>query len=144
MDLGKLTAWLGKPLTAQRAVRLIMSVTLLVTVAAGVLIWLVDHREFPNLGTSLWWSVQTVTTVGYGDVVPKQVGGRFIGAVTMLQGIAFISVVTAAVTATLIEQARRRRGLGEDADLAARLVQIDERLGAIERALTERRDARPD
>ena len=144
MNLDKLTAWLGKPLTAQRAVRLIMSVTLLVTVAAGVLIWLVDHREFPNLGTSLWWSVQTVTTVGYGDVVPKQAGGRLIGAVTMLQGIAFISVVTAAVTATLIEQARRRRGLAKDADVASRLVQIDKRLGAIERALTERRDARQD
>ena len=144
MNSRKISAELRQPLTAQRAVRLIMSVTLLVTLAAGGLIWLVDHREFPNLGTSLWWSVQTVTTVGYGDVVPKQMEGEVIGAVTMLQGIAFISVVTAAVTATLIEQARRRRGREEDAGLASQLAQIDKRLGTIERALTDRPDARQD
>ena len=144
MNLRTLSGGLRKPLTGPRAVRLIMGVTLLVTVAAGVLIWLVDHREFPNLGTSLWWSMQTVTTVGYGDVVPKQTGGRFIGAVTMLQGIAFISVVTAAVTATLIEQARRRRG--HDGRCRPRVAARADRqtAGAIERALTERRDTRQD
>jgi voltage-gated potassium channel len=133
---------LRKPLTARRAARLIMSATLLITLAAGTLMWLVDHREFPDLGTSLWWAVQTVTTVGYGDVVPSQTGGRFIGAVAMLQGIAFITVITAAVTASLIEQARRRRGITADSDLASQLERIDRRLRAIESALAESRDAR--
>jgi len=119
-----------------------MAATLLVTLAAGTVMWLVDHREFPNLGTSLWWSVQTVTTVGYGDVVPSQVGGRIIAAVAMLQGIAFISVVTAAVTAALIEQARRRRGVADDSDVSPQLERIDTRLRAIESALARGSDPR--
>ncbi len=51
----------------------------------------------------MWWAVQTVTTVGYGDVVPTR-RGRLIATLIMLTGIAFISLITASVTATLVEQ----------------------------------------
>ena len=128
-----------RPLTAGRAARVIVLATFLVTVLGGVLIWLVDHREFPDLGTGLWWALQTVTTVGYGDVVPEQTGGRIIGAVVMLQGIGTITVIAAAVTATLIEQVRSRHGLTEEHELAARLASMDARLAKIEKALGERR-----
>ena len=130
-----------QPLTARRAVQMIVLQTLLVTVAGGVLIWLLDHREFDDLGESLWWSLQTVTTVGYGDVVPSQTGGRIIGAVVMLQGIALITVVAAAVTASLIEQARRRQSESEPGG-AEQLARIEERLGAIETALSKREGGR--
>lgn len=126
---------LSKPLTAGRAARIIMLATLVVTIIAGVLIWVLDHKEFPNLGTSLWWALQTVTTVGYGDVVPADTKGRIIGAVLMLQGIGLITVVAAAVTAALIEQARKRRHLDEQPASTGHLVQIEKRLDAIERAL---------
>ena len=39
----------------------------------------------------MWWALQTVTTVGYGDVAPTQLVGRLVGAVVMLEGIAFIA-----------------------------------------------------
>ena len=107
------------------------------------MIWLVDHDEFPNLGTSLWWSLQTVTTVGYGDVVPQATSGRLIGAVLMLQGIGFITVVAAAVTASLIEQARGRREEPEEQVLAAQLDRIEARLAAIEARHSEGRATRP-
>lgn len=126
---------LAEPLTARKAAQIIMLATLVVTVAAGVLIWLLDHKEFPNLGTSLWWALQTVTTVGYGDVVPADTKGRIIGAVLMLQGIGLITVVAAAVTATLIEQVRKRRKLDEDSVTAVHLQRIESRLDRIERAL---------
>lgn len=128
-----------RPLTPRRAAWAIAVTTSLVTLAGGVLIWLLDHREFPDLGTSLWWSLQTVTTVGYGDVVPNQTGGRLIGAVVMLQGIALITIVAAAVTATLIEQVRLRRAASADDGISARLEQIDARLETIEQALADRR-----
>ena len=127
------------PLEAYRATRGIVFVTTLVTVAGGVLIWLLDHREFPDLGTSLWWSLQTVTTVGYGDVTPAQTGGRIIGAVLMLQGIGFITVVAASVTASLIDQARRRRADPDDGSVSKQLERLDARLDAIESALRDRR-----
>jgi len=76
-----------------------------------------------------------VTTVGYGDVVPKQTGGRLIGAALMLQGIAFVTVITAAVTAALIERARRRRRNSDELAIADQLDRIESRLTAIERDL---------
>jgi len=126
-----------RPLTARRAARIIFVFSFLVTAAGGVLIWLVDRAEFDDLGESLWWSLQTVTTVGYGDIVPHQTGGRIIGAFVMLQGIALITVVAAAVTATLIEQARQRREPDEDSELAARLQGIEDRLAAIQSRLED-------
>jgi voltage-gated potassium channel len=122
-------------LTPRRAAQMIVALTLAVTIIGGVLIWLVDHDEFPNLGTSLWWSLQTVTTVGYGDVVPHATSGRVIGAVLMLQGIGFITVVAAAVTASLIEQARGRSDEPEEHVHAAQLDRIEARLAAIERGI---------
>jgi voltage-gated potassium channel len=125
-----------KPLTVARATQLIVIVTLIVTVGGGVAIWLLDHKEFSDLGTSLWWAVQTVTTVGYGDVVPHATVGRVIGTLVMLTGIGFIAVMTAAVTASLIEQARRRQS-ASDHDSSLQLDRIETRLGAIESALGE-------
>ena len=124
-----------KPLTVSRATQLIVIVTLVVTVGGGVAIWLLDHKEFSDVGTSLWWAVQTVTTVGYGDVVPHQTTGRVIGTVVMLTGIGFIAVMTAAVTASLIEQARRRQAESDKGDTSLQLDRIEKRLGAIEEAL---------
>ena len=54
-------------LTARRAVLIIASVTTLVTVAAGFLMREVDSKDFSTIGQGMWWAVQTVTTVGYGD-----------------------------------------------------------------------------
>jgi voltage-gated potassium channel len=109
--------------------------TFLLTIAGGVGAWLVDRKDFDGVGDALWWSVQTVTTVGYGDVVPEHLVGRLIGAVLMLQGIALLTVITASVTATLIEQARQRRSPESDAVLA-KLEQVEARLETIEQGLS--------
>ena len=129
-----------KPLSVRRATTLIVAVTFIVTIAGGIGIWLLDHKEFPDFGTSLWWAVQTVTTVGYGDVVPHDTTGRLIGTAVMLAGIGFIAVMTAAVTAALIEQARRRLASGEG-DTSLQLDRIEARLGAIEDGLAHRGQA---
>ncbi|MGH3018706.1 MAG: potassium channel family protein, partial [Gaiellaceae bacterium] len=129
---------LSAPLTARRAGLAISAVTVLATVAAGVLLWLVDRSEFPNVGLGLWWAVQTVTTVGYGDEVPTTAHGRAIAAVVMVLGIGFLSVFTAAVTAAFVESARRRLRGDELADVAERLDAIGERLDRIEAKLGER------
>jgi voltage-gated potassium channel len=94
--------------TPARAVRAIAFVTLLVTLASGALMWLIDRKEFPTLGRGLWWATQTVSTVGYGDVVPHCTRGRLVAIVVMLSALAFLTVVTAAITATLLEGTHRR------------------------------------
>jgi voltage-gated potassium channel len=84
-----------------------------------VLVRLTDPASIPSLLTGFWWSLQTVTTVGYGDVVPASVAGRVTAAVVMLAGLSFLAVTTAAVTNAFVEAAARRRGaLADDTVLA--------------------------
>ncbi len=123
-------------LTARRAAAIIAVFTVVITVAGGVLERFLDHQEYPTIGRGLWFALQTVTTVGYGDVTPKQASGRFIATVVMLTGIGFLAVVTASVTASLLESSRRRFAAQSESDDAKRLDGIDQRLARIEAALT--------
>jgi voltage-gated potassium channel len=117
-----------QPPTARRAGQLIAIATIAVGVAGGILMRVLDPSEFPTIGSGLWWALQTVTTVGYGDHVPQDTEGKFLAGVVMVMGIGFLSVVTASISAAFVESARRRR---DDAD------DVTERLERIERMLEE-------
>jgi voltage-gated potassium channel len=134
---------LGKPLTALRAARIIASVTVSVTIISGVLIHFTDPKTFPNIGDSLWWAIQTITTVGYGDLVPTSQTGRMVAALVMVVGIGFLTVITAAITSTFIETARRRiEGVTTNA-VNAKLDQIAARLELIEAGVNPTRGHGP-
>ena len=105
--------------------------------AGGVLIRLLDHQEYPTIGKGLWFALQTVTTVGYGDVTPRQPSGRFIAAVVMLSGLGFLAVLTASVTASLVENSRRRLAAQSVSDDARQLAEMSERLARIEAAVAQ-------
>ncbi len=125
----------SKPLTPRRAGLLIAATTLSLTLAGGLATWLLDANNIGSFGDSIWWSLQTVTTVGYGDVVPEDTTGRIIGSLLMLNGIALISIITAVVTAALMEQARRRHATKDDEGVEAALARIESRLARIEASL---------
>lgn len=126
-----------KTLTIRRAAQIIAGVTISVTIVAGLLMHFTDPKNFPNIGVGMWWAIQTVTTVGYGDAVPTSTVGRLVAAVVMLAGIGFLTVVTAAITSTFIETTRRRlEGATTDA-LSSKLDHIVTRLAAIEAALAD-------
>ncbi len=133
---------LRESLTARRAAAIIAAFTLLITIAGGILERVIDRQEFPTIGKGLWFALQTVTTVGYGDVTPKQADGRFIGAVVMLTGIGFLAVITASVTASLIESSRRRFAESEG-ELTQRMEEVSERLVKIEASLDRRTRSEP-
>jgi voltage-gated potassium channel len=95
-----------------------------------------DEKTFPTVGDGLWWAIQTVTTVGYGDLVPSSTAGRLVAALVMVLGIGFLTVITAAITSTFIESAKRRLQGTETDALSAKLDQIGERLEVIEASLT--------
>jgi voltage-gated potassium channel Kch len=131
---------LRESLTARGAASIIATITLVLTLAGGVAARLADPKDFHTLGAALWWSLQTVTTVGYGDITPSHTSGRLIGAAVMLGGLGFLAVITASVTAALVEHARRRLVQPENELLEAGLRAIDARLQAIESALQQPHD----
>ncbi len=119
---------------------MIATVSTSMTVAAGILMTVADHNTFPSVGSGLWWAVQTVTTVGYGDHVPATVAGRLVAALVMLVGIGFLTVITAAITSTFVSRSRREQTSSDAATTTAeQLQQIAGRLERIETALTGRR-----
>ena len=110
-----------------------------ITVGAGILMTVADHDNFPSIGSGLWWAVQTVTTVGYGDHVPATVAGKLVAALVMLVGIGFLTVITAAITSTFVSRSRREQAsTSVTTPTEEQLKQIAERLERIEAALTDR------
>lgn len=63
-------------------------------------------RSITTLGDSLWWAMSTVTTVGYGDVVPTTLLGRLMATLLMLTGIALVGTITAAVASWFVNVVR--------------------------------------
>ena len=126
-----------KPLTARRAAQIIASVTVSITIISGVVMHFTDEKTYPTVGDGLWWAIQTVTTVGYGDLVPSSTAGRLVAALVMVLGIGFLTVITAAITSTFIESAKRRLQGSETDALSAKLDQIGERLTMIEAGLKD-------
>jgi voltage-gated potassium channel len=122
-------------LTVRRATVLIAAFTLGIGLGAGLLMRVFDDKDFNSAGDGLWWAVQTITTVGYGDKVPTTTEGQLVAVVVMVTGLGFMSVVTAAITAAFVEAARRRRRLPE----AITLDHIAQRLDQIEAALVNQR-----
>ena len=108
--------------------RAIAVVTVAVTVVGGLLVRLTDPASIPSVVTGFWWSLQTVTTVGYGDVVPASSAGRATAAVVMLVGLSFVAVTTAAVTNAFVQAAARRRGAHADDSVLAEIRRLRDEL----------------
>ena len=97
------------------------------------------HSNIRTLGESVWFSVVTVTTVGYGDYTPVTVFGRITAVLIMLIGLLTLAVVTAQVASSFVAQgpSRARRGPpSQPAPPEVTLAQLDRRLARIEELLT--------
>ena len=116
------------------------SITAVLAVGVGILVRIVDHKDFHTVGDGIWWAVVTLATVGYGDIVPHTAWGRVIGVVVIVLGITFLSFLMATVTSMFVAsdqdahsaKAEERRAASED-ETRALLHQILERLDALEK-----------
>jgi voltage-gated potassium channel len=109
-------------------------VTLIIAGVAGFAAWILSPKGFDGLGDALWWAAQTVTTVGYGDVVPETAGGRVIGLFVMLIGVTAVSLITALVTSSFITYQQRRSGgeVERHQEIRDALERIEQRLATLE------------
>jgi voltage-gated potassium channel Kch len=125
-----------------QALTLVAMVTLFVVLIAALLVTRTDPDRYPDLGTGLWWAITTVTTVGYGDVVPMSLAGRIVGSILMFVGIGSIAFLTAVAASAIvvgevaeeeqeIEREEREIERVQEA-IFARLGEIDARLERLE------------
>jgi voltage-gated potassium channel Kch len=138
----RLSRFLREPVSVRGAASVIVVATAVIVVASGVAIRALDRHEYTSIWEGMWWALQTVTTVGYGDVTPESVAGRFVAGAVMLLGVALVAIVTAAVTSSFVARAEEQRGADNatEGDLAAerldaRLQDIIARLDRVERML---------
>ena len=99
----------------------------------------VPHSSIHTLGESLWFSVVTVTTVGYGDYTPVTVSGRITAVFIMLVGLLTLAVVTAQVASNFVVQGPSRTQRSPQPEMApaeVTLAELDRRLARIEELLT--------
>ena len=68
-------------------------------------------EQFGSLPGAMWWAVVTLTTTGYGDVVPLTVGGRIVGSMLMIAGIAVLALMTGVLATGFAQEERRREYL---------------------------------
>jgi voltage-gated potassium channel len=82
---------------------------LAIVITMGAVIYLVEGEEngFTSIPRSVYWAIVTVTTVGYGDMVPRTAMGQVIAAFAMILGYAIIAVPTGIVTADLAHAFRQ-------------------------------------
>src|SRR6185436_11117883 len=133
--------FLENPSSMRNAAWVVVLATALAVFLGALVMWGLDHDEYPNYRRALWFTLQSVTTVGYGDVTPASAVGRAVAAIVMLVALGFITVVTATITSTFVEAARRRAATAAGTEDA--LEAILARLEAIEARLSERAGERP-
>src|SRR4051794_9230392 len=141
----RLATWYER-LTVFRAVRTIMVIACLLVIVGGALARIVEPETFKSLGLAYWWALTTVTTVGYGDVVPHELAGRLVGAMLMLTGLSLIPTITSVVVSALVSkraEAQREEERRMYEAQAERLARMEEQLSRIDPGATTSRAAPP-
>lgn len=86
-------------------------ITIMILASSGIYIF--EHKAqpeaFSNIPAAVWWSVATLTTVGYGDVIPLTVGGKIFGIIIMIIGIGMVALPAGILASAFSEQMRLRR-----------------------------------
>ena len=109
--------------------KVIVTLALLLLVV-GFLVWLLEHKHNPEqfggsrkqgIFSGFWWAMVTLTTVGYGDLAPRTVGGRILGLIWMLAALVIVSFFTASITSALTVGQLTNR-IGSAADLGGMQV----------------------
>lgn len=130
----RMSKFLREPPSVRLAASVIVTATLLIVTAGGVLMRVLDHSAYHSVWLGMWWVLQTVTTVGFGDLPPNNTLGYLVTAAVMLWGIAFLTITTAAITSVFVTRAQQERALGaknDEAPVMAGLVRVDQQLAAL-------------
>jgi voltage-gated potassium channel len=133
----KSVARLNRAVMSGRIIPYLVALMLVIMALGGLAVQLLSPGSFDSLGDAMWWSAATVTTIGYGDVVPGTGWGRVIATFVMFASVATVSITTAVVTATFVAYHQRRLGHATERheEVIEALERIEGRLEALEQKL---------
>lgn len=96
-----------------QSISALLFVLLLTVTISGSLMFMIEGPEQPAVFTSIpvamWWAIETLTTVGYGDIVPITVAGRILGSVVSIVGIGTLALFSGLITVGFLDQLRMYR-----------------------------------
>jgi voltage-gated potassium channel len=135
----------ARAVASRRVFPYLAAMTAVLAGGVGVLIRIIDPKDFHSVGEGIWWAIVTLATVGYGDVVPTTPWGRFLGSIVIVFGVTFLAFLTATVTSLFVsseqheaaEQEREQRA-ASDEKTRALLQEVLDRVEAIEAKLERR------
>jgi voltage-gated potassium channel len=120
-----------KGLRPRYAAYLVIAAWLIAIVIFGIVQRIADPDTYPTIWLAWWWAIQTVTTVGYGDAVPQNTGGKVVASFLMIGGLSLISILTATITSSFVarrEEKSQARGddvvMNEIARLSAQIESL--------------------
>jgi voltage-gated potassium channel len=94
-------------------------VLIMLMILCSSLVYFVEHSNqpdvFASIPQSLWWTVVTLTSVGYGDQYPTSVGGQIVGGIVSMIGVLFVALPTGILSAGFAEEIREQRR-GKDSE----------------------------
>lgn len=147
MNLANEKPWVrvARKLISTEGVVYLALLTVVVVVIGGAIFAEVEEQKL-SLWDGIWWAVQTITTVGYGDVIPTSSVGRIVAICLMFIGIGFVILLTAAATERIIrpdvaeaeeeiEEELEREIMVPERQIFTRLDEISQRLERLERRL---------
>jgi voltage-gated potassium channel len=117
------------------AAYLVITAWVIAVVVFGIVQRAADPETYPTIWLAWWWAIQTVTTVGYGDVVPQQTAGKAVAAVLMLGGLAFISILTATITSSFVARRQDRNRARDNDPILQELARLSAHVESLEAEL---------
>jgi voltage-gated potassium channel len=125
-----------KGLRPRVAASVIAVLWLIAIVVFGIAEHLIEPDTFGTIWLGMWWATQTVTTVGYGDVVPDDAAGQLVATVLMIGGLSLFAVVTAVITSSFVARAQAAGRDEREDQLVTKLDRISSEVEALRSEVT--------
>ena len=101
-----------------RAIGALVFILCLTVTISGALMYMIEVDEqpavFSSIPAAMWWAIETLTTVGYGDMVPMTAPGRVLGGLVAIVGIGTLALFSGLITVGFLDQLRIRKELADE------------------------------